>query len=232
MGDGTRHGGTQDEITAHFDEVAQEYDYWKAKNWLYYDTLRLIARAHAKPGALLDVGCGTGEMIRAVAPISALGIDISPAMVEIAKKRNEGKSEYVFIADDITRYEAQETFTTILFFDVIEHVVDMQAALRALRKALEPDGALVITMANPLWEPILMLGEKLGMKMPEGPHYRIPARELISRADTAGLRLVSREWHLLFPKYIPLVSGFINAIGKFPFIRRLSVIEVFVFGAQ
>lgn len=233
VSEGIRHSGTQQDIAVHFDEVAREYDYWKSKNWLYYDTLRGVARKHAKKDApLLDVGCGTGEMIRAVAPVRALGIDISPAMIEIARKRNQDHPEYIFKAADITTFAAEEKFKTILFFDVIEHVVDMPAALRALRKSLADDGKLVITMANPLWEPILLLGEKLGMKMPEGPHYRMSVQELISRAEAADLQLVARGWRLLFPKYVPIFSSVINWLGQLPLLRRLSVIEVFVFGVR
>lgn len=228
----SRHGGSQRDIAVHFDAVAREYDYWKQKNWLYYDTLRSIARAHVPKGAsMLDVGCGTGEMIRAVAPVRALGIDISPAMVEIARERNKEHPAYRFITADITEFTTEEKFGAILFFDVIEHVIDVQAALRNLRGTLAPGGTVVISMANPLWEPILMLGETLGMKMPEGPHHRISARELIQQASKVGLQLHAREWHLIFPKYVPILSSMINWLGRLPLLRRLSVIEVFVFGA-
>ena len=221
---------TQEAIAAHFDSESRTYDYWKNKNWYYYETLRSIARSHVVRGSsVLDVGCGTGAMLEAVSPARGLGIDISPGMVAIARQRNANRPEYRFETADITRFSTAEKFDTILFFDVIEHVVDTRAALSGLRDALAESGSIVLSMANPLWEPILMLGEKLGMKMPEGPHYRVPAKHLIALAKESGLALKEREWHLLFPKYVPLVSALLNWLGRLPLLRRLCVIEVFVF---
>jgi 2-polyprenyl-3-methyl-5-hydroxy-6-metoxy-1,4-benzoquinol methylase len=222
--------GEQD-VTAHFDAVARDYDYWKKKNWFYYDTLRAIARRYVAPGAsLLDVGCGTGAMIEATMPARAMGIDVSPEMIEIAKQRNQGHPEYRFVTADITTFRPGETVDVVLFFDVIEHVADTKAALASLHELLTPGGHLVITMANPLWEPVLMVAERLGLKMPEGPHYRVPTSGLLELARQAQLSLAKREWHLLFPKYIPIFSWFINDIvGQLPLMKRLAVIEVFVF---
>jgi 2-polyprenyl-3-methyl-5-hydroxy-6-metoxy-1,4-benzoquinol methylase len=222
---------TQQEVATHFDAVAEEYDYWKKKNWFYYDALRTIARSYvSNESNLLDVGCGTGAMIEATKPRRATGIDISPDMVEIAKARLKTHPEYTFLAADITKFKAAETYDAILFFDVIEHVPDTNAALASLYKLIAPNGRLVVTMANPLWEPILMVAEKLKLKMPEGPHYRVPTKEFLQRAGASGLKLTKREWYLLFPKFIPGFSWFINdVIGRIPIIQRLAVIEVFVF---
>lgn len=226
-----RHDGSQRDIERHFNEIAREYDYWKRKNWLYYETLQGIARKYASQhGRLLDVGCGTGDMIRAVAPETALGLDISEAMVEIARKRTVDEMHRFQVAD-IATYRTDERFDAVLFFDVIEHVVDMSAALCSLQSVLAPHGRLILSMANPLWEPILLLGEKLGMKMPEGPHYRMTHNELIEKAAAAGLELERQERHLLFPKYIPLFSAFMNKLGSFSPLQKLCVIQVYIFRA-
>src|SRR4051812_15402196 len=75
--------GAQQAVEVHFDEVAPDYDHWKKKNWYYYDTLYSVARRYARNVTnLLDVGCGTGSMILAVAPKKAVGIDVSHGMLE------------------------------------------------------------------------------------------------------------------------------------------------------
>lgn len=221
----------QQEVAKHFDTVARDYDFWKKKNWYYYDTLHAIARAHtASAKRLLDVGCGTGTMMGIVAPPSGTGIDISPQMIAVARRNNAAHPEYSFEAADVTGFTPATTFDAILFFDVVEHVTDIPATLRSLHDLLAPGGNIVFTMANPLWEPILMLTERWGLKMPEGPHHRIWGGELLRRASAAGLVLKEREWHLIFPKHIPYISWFLNeVIGKIPFIRRGAVIEVFIF---
>lgn len=218
-------------VTEHFDEVASSYDYWKQKNWYYYDALKDIAKRETA-GALsvFDAGCGTGGIISTLTAPRLLGLDISPQMIAIAAKRHAGRPELSFAVGDISSASPAETFDRILFFDVIEHVEDGKAALSAMAKLLSPKGRLILTMANPLWEPILMLAEKLKLKMPEGPHLRISSGEVVAYAQKEGLRLVSRDFRLLFPKYIPVFSYFFNEIvGRLPLVRRLCVIEVFAF---
>jgi SAM-dependent methyltransferase len=218
-------------IGAHFDEVSKDYDYWKKKNWFYYQTLYAIARRYAGGAArLLDVGCGTGAMMEAVAPAQGVGIDVSPGMIAVAKTKYAHHAAYAFEVADIVSYTSSEKFNVILCFDVVEHLSDVPRALASLKDLLSQNGTLVLVMANPLWEPILMFAERRGLKMPEGPHYRMPDRELLLLASKAGLKLEKREWHLLFPKYIPWFSWFCNeVVGRLPLIKRLAVVEVFIF---
>ncbi len=220
----------QDAVVTHFDEVAKQYDYWKQKNWFYYDTLKAITAKHVNPqDRLLDSGCGTGALLRAAGVRDAVGIDISPEMIAIAKERNADHPEFQFQTADIITFRSESPFDAILFYDVIEHVPDTRAALASLYQLLAPGGRLILSMANPLWEPILMLAEKLGLKMPEGPHYRVPTRQFLKMAQDAGFILEKREWYLLFPKSVPALSWFLNdIIGRIPLIERLSVIEVFI----
>ncbi len=219
----------QRRVEEHFDEVAKNYDYWKSKNWFYYKNLQDIARSYTVSAkSVLDAGCGTGTILKALNVPKRLGVDISGEMIEIAKKRHT-EPNIDFIKGDIADINVGQ-FDVVIFFDVIEHVQYPEKILAGLYRSVNENGIVVISMANPLWEGILMVAEKLHMKMPEGPHYRISAGSLINIAKKQRLQLVGREWRLLFPKYIPLVSFFINdVVGKIPFIERLACVEVFVF---
>lgn len=222
---------TQDEVTDHFDDVASSYDYWKEKNWYYYVTLKKIAQQEtAGASSVLDAGCGTGGVIAALKREHLVGVDISPQMVDEARRRYQNQPHLMFFVGDIATLELGQMFDRILFFDVIEHVERPQEVLAGMIRHLAPGGRIIVTMANPLWEPILMLAEKLHMKMPEGPHNRISARELVSYATSEGLTLATRDYYLIFPKYVPMFSYLVNNIlGRLPLLRRLSVIEVFIF---
>lgn len=220
-------------VEGHFDAEADRYDYWKEKNWYYYDALKSIAREYtAGAQSVLDAGCGTGGVTSTLKSARLVGIDISPRMIAAAKDRHKNTS-IEFVASDIVTYQSQETFDRILFFDVIEHSENPKGTLKRMAELLKKDGLLVVSMANPLWEPILLVAEKLGMKMPEGPHDRISAQEMISLAKDVGLHLKKRDFKLIFPKYVPGLSYLLNEVlGRLPIIRRLSVIEVFVFAPE
>jgi 2-polyprenyl-3-methyl-5-hydroxy-6-metoxy-1,4-benzoquinol methylase len=221
------------EVRDHFDAEAARYDFWKDKNWYYYDTLKAIAKREcAGARSVLDAGCGTGGITATLEAPRVVGIDLSPEMIAVAARRH-ASTPIEFRASDIASYATEERFERILFFDVIEHVADPEAAVRKMRALLADGGRLIITMANPLWEPILLLAEKLGLKMPEGPHTRISSSEMMALAREAGLALVRRDFKLLFPKYIPVFSYAMNdLIGRLPLLRRLAVIEVYVFSPK
>jgi 2-polyprenyl-3-methyl-5-hydroxy-6-metoxy-1,4-benzoquinol methylase len=221
-------------VANHFNRVAGSYDYWKKKNWYYYDELKRIAAEFAAGArSLLDVGCGTGTITLCQKPPKVVGIDISPEMIEIAKSRNTKPAQYQFFVSDAVSFPTDEKFELIISFDVIEHLPNPAEVVLALKNLLAENGRIVISMANPLWEPILMVAEKLKLKMPEGPHRRISANELIASAEAAGLKLVRLERRLLFPKYIPVVSFIFNSVvGRLPIVRRFCFIELFVFIPQ
>lgn len=224
-------GEPQEKIAEHFDMVATKYDYWKKKNWYYYRTLKLIAKKYtAGRENILDAGCGTGTILLSLDVKKALGIDISSAMITIAKQKSIGKNGVSFLTSDITTFVSSEKFDAILFLDVIEHLTEPEKTIKALSNLLADQGIIIMTMANPYWEPILLLAEKLGLKMPEGPHYRISSKNLIAIAEKNKLKITNQDWFLLFPKYVFAVSWLLNSIiGRLPIIRRLAVIQLFIF---
>lgn len=108
----------------------------------------------APPAALLDFGCGTGEIARALAAggYAVAGCDISPAMVAAARSRTPagGPSYVVLDAARLPRLPfADGQFDAILSSSVFEYLSDPGAQLRELRRVLRPGGWLVATVPDP-----------------------------------------------------------------------------------
>ncbi len=220
-----------DHVQKHFDILAPEYDIWKKKNWYYYDAVKkLYGNLIPSWSRVLEIGCGTGEILASLKPVFGIGIDVSGEMIKRAENKYAGVRNLSFQHSDITNFVIRESFDYIFLADVIEHLSDVSLAIRSMERLMHSGTTLIVSMANPVWEPILMLAEKFHMKMPEGPHTRISSKELIHFCSGASLQLVGRDYALLFPKYIPLFSNLVNNIGgRIPFLRRLGVITVFVF---
>jgi SAM-dependent methyltransferase len=196
---------------AHFDQIAKDYDYWKDKNRYYYDHLKMLLKEQIPEGAsVVEIGCGTGDLLASLLPSKGLGTDISAEMVELAKRRHAGNSSLAFSRIDLLRdntsFDADYLFTC----DVLEHVRELPEFLSGLQKAMKPGATLVVTLANPFWEPLLMLTEKLGMKMPEGPHWRFSLRKNERLYKEAGFIQKERGYRLLVPKKI-FFSDKVNA---------------------
>src|SRR3954468_22348882 len=72
-------------IRAHFDRISADYPALKSRNRYYHDFLIRWCRAMVPPGRrVLDVGCGHGDALAAVAPADGVGVDVSPAMAAAA----------------------------------------------------------------------------------------------------------------------------------------------------
>jgi SAM-dependent methyltransferase len=104
--------------------------------------------------AVLDVGCGYGGVILELDrkyPLSrGLGLDVDPEM--IAEARRQGAGRIRFEAADFFRQGDAEKYDLILMRDVLEHIVDVEGALRKARGLLAPAGRIYLSFA-PFYSP-------------------------------------------------------------------------------
>jgi SAM-dependent methyltransferase len=103
---------------------------------------------------VLDVGTSNGAHLLQAAPHcqSIVGVDYDPTQLAIAERgiRERGLGNARVFASDITRPLpfADRSFDTILFLDVIEHVVPRLAVLREIHRLLTDDGQLLVSGPN------------------------------------------------------------------------------------
>ncbi|MEW6355867.1 MAG: class I SAM-dependent methyltransferase [Planctomycetota bacterium] len=99
------------------------------------------------PGALLDVGCGTGGFLAEAARRGweVKGIEVSTWAAEEARRRLGVN----VIAKSATEADFPEgTFDVVTFWDALEHLSQPGTVLRRCRRWLKPDGVLVIRIVN------------------------------------------------------------------------------------
>jgi ubiquinone/menaquinone biosynthesis C-methylase UbiE len=96
---------------------------------------------------VLDVGCGTGAASRAAAAAgnSAVGIDLSPGMIDRAVALAEGIDDVRFQVADAERLPFEErAFTAVLCSNALHHYPDPLRAVIEMARVLAPGGRLVI----------------------------------------------------------------------------------------
>jgi len=201
----------KEEVEEHFDKIAPEYDSWKEKNSYYYNTLKFfISNMIPKGSSILDVGCGTGEILGFMEPSRGVGVDISEEMIKLAIKKFPDQE---FIHSSIEDLDIDEKFDYIIMVDIMDHVYDVMDIFNSIYKFCKPTTKIYITTINPLWEPILEVAEKMKEKMPEGPHNFIDRRSLAKMLELINFSLSYSGYLLLLPKYIPGLSYLANSIG-------------------
>jgi SAM-dependent methyltransferase len=106
---------------------------------------------------VLDVGCGTGQTTRdaarEAAPATALGIDLSAAMLEVARRRaaDEGVANATFLQADAQVHSFETaSFDVVIARTVAMYFGDQAAAFANLRRSLRDGGRLVMLTWQPL----------------------------------------------------------------------------------
>lgn len=113
--------------------------------------LRLVAGIVRPGAALLDVGCGTGAFIAAVAErfAAVTGIDEDERAVALCRDRFVGLhhvSLHHCPAEQVASLAGP--FDTISCLDVIEHLDDPGPVLDAVNRLLRPGGQMIMTVPN------------------------------------------------------------------------------------
>lgn len=115
---------------------------------------RLIERVVKPPrkARVLEIGCGTGHnlaMLKSFGSLEASELDRCARAV--ANKRLPGKVKNAKLPD-LSMFK-RNGYDLVALLDVLEHVPDDLASLRAIHMRLKPGGALILTVpANPwMW---------------------------------------------------------------------------------
>jgi len=188
-------------VGRHFDQISFEYDRWKEKARYYYQAVKTAVAEIVPPGQrVLEVGCGTGDVLASLEPANGLGTDLSPRMVELARAKHP---DLRFEVHDLMSDPLPERFEFVVAVDVAEHVPDLQRSLATTGAMVADGGLLVVITANPAWGPALHLAERLKLKMPEGDHRWRSRSDITAAARAAGLREHSFARSFIVPKAVP-----------------------------
>lgn len=132
-----------------FDQYAAQYDAWFLENPnVLLSELRLVAATLQGASSILSVGCGSGlfeKMLRDDCGINITdGIEPSPAMAEIARKRGLTVTESTAEEMHIPRGK----FDTILFNGCPGYITDLEKVIAKCHDAL-PEGGRIILIDIP-----------------------------------------------------------------------------------
>ncbi len=129
--------------------------------------LRLAQEAHEAGYPVLEPTCGTGRLAIPIARqgIRVVGLDLSPAMLAVAREKSAGLKTVRWVEADMRSFELPERFglAYIPYFS-FQHLLtteDQLSCLRCIHDHLVPSGRLAFTVGNPN---IVNMGQSLDVK--------------------------------------------------------------------
>ena len=214
-------------LTEYFDSIADQWDRWQGRNRYYHDNVkRLLQFLIPQHTSVLELGCATGDLLHATQPSVGVGVDISEKMVHFAQKKYP---QFTFHTMNAEQLSLEQKFDYVVMSDLVGHLYDIQQALEKTHTVMTPRSRLIITYYNFIWEPILLLVEKLGLKTPQPHQNWVNTHDLQNLLDLANFEIVRSGYRLLFPKKIPLLSWFLNKyISQLPLVRKFCIVRFIV----
>jgi glycosyltransferase involved in cell wall biosynthesis/2-polyprenyl-3-methyl-5-hydroxy-6-metoxy-1,4-benzoquinol methylase len=212
-------------VARHLDFLAEERDNWKRKNWYYYAALEDLCASIIPEGkSVLEIGCGTGDLLAAVKPSRGVGIDLSQGMVEVARRKYP---QYNFRQGDVEQLSLSEKFDYVIMSDLLSYLEDVWLAFQELKKVCHPGTRIVITTYNFIWQPVMKMAEALGLRMPQpGDENWLSLADVENLLYLTDFQVETSGSSLLLPKKVPFISQWANEkLAKHPFFQRLCLIQ-------
>lgn len=167
-------------------------------NPLRLDYIRRVAGLGPKNVA--DVGCGGGILSEAMAAAGAtvLGIDLAPAVLDVARLHAAQagvKVEYRDTSAEALAAQSPAAFDLVTCMEMLEHVPDPALTVSALAALMRPGADLIVSTLDRNWRSFLVAivgAEYIARALPAGTHDYlkfIRPSELARWGRAAGLEL-------------------------------------------
>jgi len=210
------------DLIAHYDAIALKRAYYLKKNHYYHTLLHKQYKYFIPKGKrVLEVGCATGDLLADLEPSRGVGVDISPGMIRVAKKKFPALE---FHEGQITDFQSDETFDYIILSGVLGELEDIQAFFEALKKYCTNDTRIIIEYYSYFWQYLLKFVEKIKLKMPLKTQNWLTYQDIFNFLTLAEYEPVKRERCILFPRNIPGISYLVNRfIAKLPLINQFAL---------
>jgi SAM-dependent methyltransferase len=208
------------------DASAAERKQWLRRAAFFHaEDLRYLKFLIPEGARVLELGCGTGNLLAALRPSFGVGVDFSEGMIAQARRNFPGLT---FLVGDIEDAAFVRTirgpFDAIVIVDTLGALDDCQTTLEQLHELCTRKTRIVIAYFSHLWYPALKTAEAIGLKMPQPPQNVLSPADVGALAALADFETVKSEARLLMPMRALGLGRLVNRfLAPLPLIRGLCL---------
>jgi SAM-dependent methyltransferase len=203
-------------LNAGFDEAPDAYDELRASGHMARRREEHVAAlVAATPGPVLELGCGTGTLLRALATRFPdrrfLGVEPLPNYVEYATARAAGLPNVRFAVgtgEELSTVVEPASVGLVLSVDALHHVRDVAEVARQVAAAARPGARWRAIEPNRL-HPYVWLYHTL-----TAGERTFAVRPFLGAAAAAGWRLAARHRLFLYPSGVARVPAWAERLER------------------
>lgn len=168
---------------------------------------------------VIEIGCGTGELLAALQPSYGLGIDFSTEMIKQARDRHP---DLHFLPADAHELDIKDKFDFVILSDVVNELWDVQAVLQRIAEFTTPHSRIIMNFYSRLWELPLGLARKSGLAKPMLLQNWLTVEDVAGLLNLADFEVIRYWEEIIWPVRTPVIDSLMNR-----FIAKLWPFRIF-----
>jgi hypothetical protein len=157
--------------------------------------------------SVLEVGCGSGELLGRIRAARKVGVDLSEKQVDRARARCPDAEFHVQAGETLS---LGERFDFIILSDTLNFAADVQLLLERLHGVSHPATRLIANFPSGLWRPVFAAAVALGLKTPTPHGNWLSNRDVASLMELADWQSLVVQPRILWPGSGLGIGSFLN----------------------
>lgn len=214
----------------YFNKIAiDRIKYRKRRSYYWESITKYINYFLTDDKSVLEIGCGTGELIGKIKGKEKVGIDFSELMIKNARTQFPDVEFICMEAEDLN---FDKKFDVIILSNVIGYFDDVQKVFDQIYKLAHSRTKIVITYYSFLWEPLIKIAEFFKIKKKTPRQSWLSNYDIENLLNLSGFEVFRKNQRMLIPINIPIISFLFNRfIGVLPFFN-LFTLNQYVFARK